>query len=62
MLRSIQVVESCSRDHVILVITTSQLEWNAALVADGTSRKYGDGRHVATGCNSLVRFNEKIVV
>jgi len=25
MLRSIQVVKSCSRDHVILVITSSRL-------------------------------------
>jgi len=26
----------------------------AGLVADGTGRKYGDWRHVATGCNALV--------
>jgi len=26
----------------------------AGLVADGTSRRYGDWRHVATGCNALV--------
>jgi len=29
----------------------------AGLVADGTGRRYGDWRHVATGCNALVKFN-----
>jgi len=36
------------------VNTSSRLEWNAALVADGTDRRYGDWQHVATGCNALV--------
>jgi len=26
----------------------------AGFVADGTGRRYGDWRHVATGCNALV--------
>jgi len=29
----------------------------AGLVADGISRRYGDLRHVATGCNALVRLS-----
>ena len=28
----------------------------ARLVADGTGRRYGDWRHVATDCNALVRL------
>jgi len=31
----------------------------SGLVADGTGRRYGDWRHVATGCNVLVE--EKLV-
>jgi len=33
-------------DDVIMII--------AGLVADGTGQRYGDWRHVATGCNTLV--------
>jgi len=29
----------------------------AGLVADGTGRRYGDRRHVATGCNAVVTVN-----
>jgi len=36
----------CGANDVILRI--------AGLVTDGTGRKYGDWRHVATGCNALV--------
>jgi len=36
-------------NHVIMRI--------AGLVTDGTGRRYGDWRHVATGCNTLVCYN-----
>jgi len=31
----------------------------AGLVADGTGRRYGDWRHVATGCNAVVNFGNR---
>jgi len=33
----------------------------AGLVADSTGRRYGDWRHVATGCNALVILEYLII-
>jgi len=34
----------------------------AGLVADGIGGKYGDWRHVATGCNAVVHINVPIAL
>ena len=39
------VTSSVANDAIMII---------AGLVADGTGRRYGDWRHVATGCNALV--------
>ena len=43
-------VASSVADDVIMRI--------AGLVAAGTGRRYGDWRHVATGCNAVVKINQ----
>jgi len=43
-------VASSVANDVIMII--------AGLVADGTGLRYGDWRHVATGCNVLVQTLE----
>jgi len=49
IMRIAGLVSGCERRNENNVIMTI-----AGLVADGTGRRYGDWRHVATGCNALV--------
>jgi len=42
--------ECCHNENDVIMIIDG-------LVADGTGRRYGNWRHVATGCNALISTN-----